>query len=553
LKEVTQSSERLSKSAILGALSFFAISAALSMTFLVSLPLIATAQIIIIAGIVCFFAINANGWSARIAATFGWFCSMLLALSLLWSTGPFTVLDTYYAVISWLIALSLAAMCARLPATSPKSAWRALAWTWAVAGAAICGVTGYSQNLPFPFAIGMIAVVILLFVLKRAFPLPRPIVLIVNTVILFLVFLPVVDLILPPVAQVDLDSQIPPDGYSYAQAKTHRRSFAIWWRKYLEQYNKLMRDLFIADPSGKLPYLVRTNASTTFFESKVQINSLGFRGKEISFEKNGVYRIVALGESTTFGFTLTPQHQPWPEVLENLIREKLALRYRVEIINAGLPHHNLRNNLYRLQTKILALKPDMIISYHGWNGFSWLWTSLPPVFEKHLPNYKRRPSRLLAKCEYNIRLLWFKRRLASKPAGPPPSISKLLASEYANAYRDLIAIGRTNNIRLVLGTSSLAVTRSSDPAVIEFYRQVFPGIYPFIDVNGLHSMLVEELARQNPDVRLIDTHPHLDGDNEKFIDLVHFAPQGDRQLAETFFEGIKDMLSVDLAGATPQK
>ena len=66
-------------------------------------------------------------------------------------------------------------------------------------------------------------------------------------------------------------------------------------------------------------------------------------------------------------------------------------------------------------------------------------------------------------------------------------------------------------------------------------------------------MLVEELARQNPDVRLIDTHPHLDGDNEKFIDLVHFAPQGDRQLAETFFEGIKDMLSVDLAGATPQK
>jgi len=89
--------------------------------------------------------------------------------------------------------------------------------------------------------------------------------------------------------------------------------------------------------------------------------------------------------------------------------------------------------------------------------------------------------------------------------------------------------------------------------VIEFYREAFPAVYAFIDVNRLHSMLVQELTRQNPDVRLVDTHPHLDGDNEKFIDLMHFCPEGDKQMGETFFEGIKDILRIDLAGPPLQK
>jgi len=524
------------------------------MAFWTATPIIGIVLILVLAGIMLASELICHLPGARkSAATFAWICTLLLPLGLLWSKQPFTVLDTYYGVISWLIAGSLALSRRQIPAAAPRNGWRTLAWTWAAMGDVIWLATGYSQNLPVTFAIGWIVGLLLLWGLKRAFQLPAAIVLTINSMILFVVLLPVVDWLTRPAPHIELHPEIPDGSYSYAKAKIDRHSFVVWWGKYLEQYKNLARDLFVPDPANKLPYLVRTNRSAMFFQSHIEINNLGFRGKDLTVEKGGAYRIVALGESTTFGLTLTPEHLPWPEVLEALIREKLDLTGRVEVINAGLPTLNLRDNLYRLQTKILALKPDMIISYHGWNGFSWLWTALPPVFEKHLPSYKPRPSRLLAKCEYRIRLLCFKRRLASKRPESPPSMSKLLESEYANAYRDLIAIARANGIRLVLATYSMAVTRNSDQAVIEFYREAFPAVYAFIDVNRLHSMLVQELARQNPDVRLVDTHPHLDSDNEKFIDLIHFCPEGDKQLGETFFEGIKDILRIDLARRPLQK
>ena len=179
-------------------------------------------------------------------------------------------------------------------------------------------------------------------------------------------------------------------------------------------------------------------------------------------------------------------------------------------------------------------------------GFQWLWPSLPPVFEKHIPIFKPRPSRLLARCEYSLKIISFKRRFATKPVSQLPSISKLMQTRYAEAYRELIELARTNGIRLVIANDPMAINSASDRAVIEFHRESFPAVHAFIKVNVLHSMLVTELARQHPEVCFVDTNPGLDREHQKFIDLVHFAPEGDRQMAETVFEAIKDVLGSDL-------
>ena len=39
--------------------------------------------------------------------------------------------------------------------------------------------------------------------------------------------------------------------------------------------------------------------------------------------------------------------------------------------------------------------------------------------------------------------------------------------------------------------------------------------------------------------------PQLDGEHQKFIDLVHFSPEGDRQMAETLFEAIRGRLQAE--------
>ncbi len=46
----------------------------------------------------------------------------------------------------------------------------------------------------------------------------------------------------------------------------------------------------------------------------------------------------------------------------------------------------------------------------------------------------------------------------------------------------------------------------------------------------------------------MDTHPGLDGEHEKFIDLGHLTQEGRQQLAENIFAGIKEVLEKDLAG-----
>ena len=162
--------------------------------------------------------------------------------------------------------------------------------------------------------------------------------------------------------------------------------------------------------------------------------------------------------------------------------------------------------------------------------------------------------KLLADFEYGIKLNRYKKAVllaAVHERGPsiPP-----MESAYAKGYRQLIEICETNHIRLVLANYSMAVNAASDPAIIRFYEQISPAVRDDIQANMAHSEIVGRLAKENPDVCFVDTHPVMDGRHEKFIDLVHFTQGGRQHMAEIFFAGIKKPLEEDLAvvkGAKP--
>jgi lysophospholipase L1-like esterase len=282
--------------------------------------------------------------------------------------------------------------------------------------------------------------------------------------------------------------------------------------------------------------------------SPISINSLGFRGPEIARDKDGAYRIVVLGESTTFGMTLQPEDKPWPEVLEQIIRQRLKSRRPVQVINAGVPAYTLRHNLSRLSGEILPLQPDMIISYHGANGFRMIDSSMLPAMGPVPPVYQERPIKLAAEAEHRLRMLIFQYQARRRYASAAPPAALPLETDYAAAYRQLIQCARTNGIRLALANFSMAVNQASDPRVIDFYQGGGSrAAYGFIPANAAHSLIVSQLAAEYPEVCFVDTHPHLDGEHEKFIDLIHFTGEGDRQLAENMFAGIRQILEQDLA------
>ncbi|MBN1201291.1 MAG: hypothetical protein JXJ20_05485 [Anaerolineae bacterium] len=98
-------------------------------------------------------------------------------------------------------------------------------------------------------------------------------------------------------------------------------------------------------------------------------NSLGYRGPKISQAKPpGVYRIAALGGSTTYGFGLSYEDS-YPAQLQQVLREDYGYE-QVEVINAGVQSYTTWESLVNFQFHVLDLDPDLIIVYHATNDIT---------------------------------------------------------------------------------------------------------------------------------------------------------------------------------------
>jgi len=482
----------------------------------------------------------AAAWSG----TAGVLASALLARGAQATLGSY--LDGYYAALAWMIATAILPASSLTPVKRSKRWWRLLTMLWAMLGGILWLGAAYADNRPGVFYL-CLAILLALLVLCHFWFRPNAAgIVVVNTLILLILGLPFMDLVVRGVGRLRADLDPHKEWYRYEVAKQDPAAFGRWWDYFLTQWRKAQEQVYMPDSDRYLRTRLRPRSRARLVQCLISINSLGFRGPEIPAEKGTAYRIVALGEPTTFGLTLAREDRPWPELLEQMIRERLKPRRRVQVINAGIPGFRLDQNLRRLRRDILPLKPDVVISYHGINAFDMLCDAVPFAPGARAPAYKHRPIRLLADVEYRLRLLRFQRRQPRHELPRPTTPIDPLETPYARSYKELIQVTQTNHIRLVLANYSLAVNDPNDAALIEFYQVGYPAAQWEIEANRVHSIIVQKLAEQHPEVCFVDTHPHLDGEHDKFIDFVHFAPAGDEQMAETFFAALRPILEHDL-------
>jgi lysophospholipase L1-like esterase len=96
-------------------------------------------------------------------------------------------------------------------------------------------------------------------------------------------------------------------------------------------------------------------------------NSLGYRNDEFSFEKPvDVYRIVAIGGSSTYDVRIDDNEKTFTAQLEKLLKEKYGYQ-NVQVINAGVPGYNSWEMLINLEFRVLDLHPDLVVIYEGTN------------------------------------------------------------------------------------------------------------------------------------------------------------------------------------------
>jgi lysophospholipase L1-like esterase len=144
------------------------------------------------------------------------------------------------------------------------------------------------------------------------------------------------------------------------------------------------RPLYIAD--RRLHHRMAANWAGFFPEEILQdvgrsdvpirTNSLGLRGAEVEPGKPaGVYRILALGDSVTFGWGLRGE-DAYPSQLASLLAT-LRPNQRFEVVNAGVSGYGTWQQALWLQEAGLALQPDVVVVQAHLNDASDnLWGTL---------------------------------------------------------------------------------------------------------------------------------------------------------------------------------
>lgn len=116
-----------------------------------------------------------------------------------------------------------------------------------------------------------------------------------------------------------------------------------WWRPTLPQTG------FVFPPKTSRYF------STPEFSYTATTNSLGFRDREFAVPRTPKTRIVAIGDSFTYGWGVDID-QSWPKVLERLLQPS-----DVEVANLGKPGGTPRTYADLAEKVIPVLKPDLVI------------------------------------------------------------------------------------------------------------------------------------------------------------------------------------------------
>ena len=116
----------------------------------------------------------------------------------------------------------------------------------------------------------------------------------------------------------------------------------------------------VANPD--LSFAHAPNRSAFLMGVPVSINSEGLRDREFSFEKPpDVYRVMMLGDSTTFGWGVR-QEDTAAKFLERKLNADLPPRYnRVEVMNTGVGNYDTVQEVTYYETIGWKYHPDLVV------------------------------------------------------------------------------------------------------------------------------------------------------------------------------------------------
>jgi len=109
--------------------------------------------------------------------------------------------------------------------------------------------------------------------------------------------------------------------------------------------------------NDKIVYELQPNFRIKSLNARISSQGLNDRYFPV-VKPAGVYRIAILGDSTSFGWKIGPEHS-FPKMLEKLLNDRLHGKY--EVINFSVPGYNTSQELAVLKEKVVKFQPDMVV------------------------------------------------------------------------------------------------------------------------------------------------------------------------------------------------
>lgn len=260
-------------------------------------------------------------------------------------------------------------------------------------------------------------------------------------------------------------------------------------------------------------------------------NSLGLRSPEIALARTpGSWRLAVVGASTVMGAHAVDNDQTFPARLEQRLRRDFPDR-QIEVVNAGIVGYDLAAQKRMLETRVAALRPDLVILYPGFNDF------VGYCRDAGGQGPERQGLPLVAMPEWFMSLDFIQKNTVSLRTPPVRQTSMrdpdaLDLKPYRGRLEALASRAAELGLPLLIATNARAYRRDQPVALQEQLSETARYYNHCFDLEGLHVLYdrhnaeIRTLAesRRLPLIPLDETVP---GGPRYFADAQHFSAEGE--------------------------
>lgn len=113
-------------------------------------------------------------------------------------------------------------------------------------------------------------------------------------------------------------------------------------------------------PNPDMTFMLQPNKDFVTLGVPFRTNEFGFRDEPLRPKTPGMFRILVVGDSVTFG-TGVKNEETFPNVLEKKLAGRARPGHSVDVINAGISAYNIRNIRGQMQEFMPKIQPSLVV------------------------------------------------------------------------------------------------------------------------------------------------------------------------------------------------